>query len=310
MHKLLSLLGILALCVLPASAQVPMTGAGLGSPVVSATYQGPGDVFTTSPWAGYSCTRVFTASQANTLTSMCDLVSSAAPTVVLCTLRASSTGFADLSAYCPGSLTPATVCAAATGGVCRVSKAYDLTGNSRDMVGTSNQPALTFSSSPTGTFPCMSDNGTGTTLLAATVSAQAQPLTMSAVWRRTSGTAQGGVIGSSGAMYLGSGSSASQAQESAGTSTVNNTLTDNTWGANNGLLNGASSILNTNGSESPAVNIGSNGTGTTIRIFRANAAGFVGNACEMWVWAASSTATDRGNLNSNQHSVTSGYGAF
>ena len=35
MQKFLTLLGILVLCALPAAAQVPMTGAGLGVPAVS-----------------------------------------------------------------------------------------------------------------------------------------------------------------------------------------------------------------------------------------------------------------------------------
>ena len=88
------------------------------------TYQGPGDVVSGAV-TFYSCARVLNASLASTSTNLCDLVSSSAPTVVLCTLRAAATGFADLSAYCPGALTPAATCAAATGGTCNISKAYN-----------------------------------------------------------------------------------------------------------------------------------------------------------------------------------------
>ena len=71
MRVLIALL--LSLWLAPAWAQLPMTGAGKGTP--AAAYQGPGDVFTTSPYAWYSCARGFSAAYAAPGTNgACDVV--------------------------------------------------------------------------------------------------------------------------------------------------------------------------------------------------------------------------------------------
>lgn len=115
--------------------------------VAPATYQGPGDIAGLSTWTHWgSCARAFNKAYANGTNPMCDLVSSAAPTVVICTLRVATSGFVDLSGYCPGSLTPAAVCAAAAGALCDISQVYDQTGNAKPWTNAtaSAQPRLQF----------------------------------------------------------------------------------------------------------------------------------------------------------------------
>src|SRR3981081_854042 len=83
------------------------------------SYQGPGDVVSGALIWG-SCARAYSSAQASTAISFCDLVASGFPTVTLFTLRGSSAGIVDLSAYFPGSVTPAAKCATATGAVCNI----------------------------------------------------------------------------------------------------------------------------------------------------------------------------------------------
>src|SRR5258708_4464076 len=90
-----------------ASAQSPQVRAAVLSIQQVSTFQGPGNIVS-GAIAWQSCARVYNASLASTATSLCDLVDSAAPTVVICTLRGTTSGFVDLAGtYCTGSVTPA-----------------------------------------------------------------------------------------------------------------------------------------------------------------------------------------------------------
>lgn len=309
MRKILAL--VVALCLAPIGAQAWWQSVAQQSAGSAPSYQGPGDVFTTSPYAWYSCARVFTAAQANTSTSLCDLVDSAAPTVVICTLRGSSTGFVDLAgSYCTGSVTPSVKCAAATGGVCNVSQMYDLTGNGRHVTQATaaSQPALTFSSTPSGTLPSV-NCAVGATVLASGAVTQAQPLTFSAVALRNSTTTAGGIVGgASGAPYLAGGTTNNQVQINGGSS-LTATASDASWHALNALANGngTSSAINVDGSDATGAGGTTGLSALAIRLCRANSTGYNGRIAEAGIWAASSTSTDRGNLNTNQHSLLSGY---
>ena len=83
------------------------------------TYQGPGNAVS-GVVAWYSCARAVDSTK-TAGTSLCELVDSAAPTTVICTLKLGANGFVDLAstANCTGGVTPTTKCAAATGGVCQ-----------------------------------------------------------------------------------------------------------------------------------------------------------------------------------------------
>jgi hypothetical protein len=157
---------------------------GPGTPHTSATYTGPGDSQTFILWG--SVARVYNLAKASTSTSLADLVDSSAPTTVICTLRGSTAGTVDLTGtYCTGSVTPATKCAAATGGKCNVSKLYDQVGTNNWVQTTAaKQPTLTFSAInglPAMTFVSASAQ----TLISGSVTSTAEPYTFEGVGERT-----------------------------------------------------------------------------------------------------------------------------
>lgn len=221
------------------------------APVVG--YQGPGDVSPTG-WVEWgSCAYVFQASLASTSTSLCDLVSSSAPTVVLCTLRGTSTGAVDLTAYCAGALTPAVTCAAATGAKCNISKVYgQVAGNNWVSTTAATQPVLTFSA--VNGLPGMTGIAANTTFIG-TVSnvTQAQPFTQVAVYERTgSFTSFGPAFGSSSSsVFIGGSALANQGClfSSANGCVTAQAANDNSPHAILGVSNGASSITNIDGNE-------------------------------------------------------------
>jgi hypothetical protein len=276
------------------------------------SYVGPGDVVTGAHSWG-SCARVYTTAQASTSTSLCDLVDSATPTVTLCTLRGSATGFADLTAYCPGSITPSAICAAATGGVCNIKQIYDQSGNSRHFTQTTaaNQPTLVFSA--IDGKPAWTCNGSSTRIETPTF-IQAQPFTMLMAWNRTTGTAVGGIGTGSGGVTMGNPAVASQARLIAGGTAANFTgFTDAAWNGLIAAFNGASTQykLNNGSVTTPGASIGT--TGFVTQSFRlcTDGGNFInGRMAEAGMWPSALNATQIGNLYTNQNG-TSGYnGAF
>lgn len=273
-----------------------------------ATYQGPGDVFTTSPYAWYSCARVFTAAQANTSTLMCDLVASTGGAAV-CTLRGSSTGFVDLTAYCPGSLTPSAACAAASGGSCKISKMYDLTNSTRDALQptSANQPPVAFSSTPASTLPSVQCSGGTVNLTTASTFTQAT-MFGSGVFIRTSGTALGGAIGANGSLLLLGTAATANNFLMTNSGSITAAATDNSWHAAVSVLNGASSVVRVDGGSDQTGSVSGGLVGEAIRLCRASASPLVGNIAEIGIWATTSvTGTDRTNVIANQRSSTNGY---
>lgn len=189
----------LALC---GAAHAQLSGGlqfpGPGMPA-SSGFQGLGDVL--SGWTHYeSCAYVYDASKATTATSMCDLVDSVTGAAVG-TLRGSTAGTVDLSAYFSGAQTPMAACAAAGGGLCRVSATYNqVAGTSFQTNATNSQrPILTFSAQ--NGLPGMTGTAAANTNLTSTGSVTStQPWTMLGVAKRTTNfTTQQAVQGSSGA---------------------------------------------------------------------------------------------------------------
>jgi hypothetical protein len=121
------------------------------------------------------------------VTLLADLVDSAAPTVVICTLRGSAAGTVDLTGtYCTGGLTPAAKCAAATGTKCNISKVYDQVGTNHWVQTTgTKQPTLTFNA--IGGLPAMTFVSTSAQILTtgSAITSQPQPFTFEAVASRT-----------------------------------------------------------------------------------------------------------------------------
>lgn len=302
---------VLALLVGPASAQMPLTGAG-GTKVAAASYQGPGDIISGAS-AYYSCSRVYNLASANTSTNMCDLVDSAAPTTVICTLRGSSTGFVDLSAYCAGGLTPAAKCAAATGGKCFVYQAYDQTGNGRIMTEATqaNQPFLTFNA--INGLPVMDCTGIASCLMqTGALVAWVQPMTLAGVFKRTANfTTAGGVIGINSIVQgIGVAAVANTGEIAAGTAVTFAGATDSVWHSLTGLMNGAACAYNLDGTDTAGVNCGTTTGTNTLRLFRVLNQ-LSGQIAEAIVYNnTSTTATQRGNLFTNQNSSNGYNGAL
>lgn len=302
MRTILKLIAAFALCSL-LSAQVPMTGAGKGTPGAGVTYQGPGDIVSGATFWG-SCARAYNAAYANGTNSLCDLVDSAAPTSVICTLRVKTTGFVDLTGtYCTGSVTPATKCAAATGGICNVSKVYDQTGNSNHLTQTTalNQPTLTFSA--LNSLPGMSGVLANNPNIGSPNLTISQPYTMVTVSERTgSFTTEQVAVGSGTAtIYLGYQAVANTALSTT-SSAITATASDSAFHALQSVYNGASGVLTVDGSDTT----GNNGTGNfsanTFRFFRGNS-GFslTGIVMEGGIWPSGFTSGNRTSVNSNMH---------
>lgn len=261
----------------------------------ASTYQGPGDVFSTSPYAWYSCARAFNAAYAAAQGNACRVVKTSDGSGG-CDLKVSTNGFVSSPAVqCP------TECASA----CSVTTAYDQTGNGRDAIQAtlSNMPPLAMTSTPTGTLPAIDCGAGAVLLLSGPTVTQAQPLAFSAVFFQTSTGSPAGMFGSSSInLYLGGGGT-NITQVSGGT-VLSATAANSNWHAVNALANGngSSSAINVNGSDTTGAAGTTGFSATGIRICRAASASQWNRfLAEAGIWAAATTATDRGNLNTNQH---------
>ena len=120
----------------------------------AAGYTGPGDVFNTGQTGFYSCARAYNAAYAAATGNMCDVVITSTGTAA-CTIKAATTGFADLAGtYCAASTNLATACAAG----CSVTKVYNQVnpGTCDQIQATlASMPLLLLSSTPTGTLPAI-----------------------------------------------------------------------------------------------------------------------------------------------------------
>lgn len=264
------------------------------------TYNGPGDVYG-SAYAWFSCSRSYSAAYASGSNGACDLVDSATGLTTF-TMNILSTGFADAAGAAAS-----TACAVA----CKVTKAYDQTGNGRHVTQAtlSAMPVLTFNI--INSLPVMNCGTGGTAVVLGSVNITVtQAYTVSTVFYGLSGIAGGTAFGTSSAVGIGDTGTLNQGVFAATTSQTF-TATNATWHAVQGLGSGASGAYNVDGADTAGVNAGSsNISGEPLRICRgavgsgANQLG--GYVAEGGLWNATSNATQRGSLYTNQHGV-SGY---
>lgn len=284
---------------------------------VAATYKGPGDVVSSaSAWG--SCARVYNAALASTSTSLCDLVSSSAPTVTICTLRGSSTGFVDLSAYCTGGTqTPAALCALQTGGVCNVQKVYDQTGNTTGwvQVTAASQPKITFSAINglpgwTCTAAANSSLITSTTFGSGGTVAITSPYTWVSVAERTANTGvlqalMGWTTNPNG--YLGFNNAAATAiVTSDGANKVTlGSVADSAFHAMIGVINSSTTgVLGVDGTETTGTTNTQVPANVTARICRfAGGNSLDGIMMEAGLWGSAISSGNRTSLNSNMHGI-------
>lgn len=250
---------------------------------------------------------------------MCDLVAVTGGAAV-CTLRATTTGYVDLTAYCPGSLTPAAACAAASGGSCRLTKLYDLVAGTNPFIQATlaNMPNVVFSTlNGLPAVQCVSANSTNlTTTSTVTI---AQPYYLTAVYERTASfTSLASALGVSGlSMVFGSNTSANNALLTSASPSLLATMSDGTGPSDFthfhsmiGIANNTTSVLTIDGADTSG-SAGALGiTALGLRFCRGNAVatpdgyvmeGYFGPS------ATSLSSGDRTAINSNQHSATSGY---
>ena len=286
-----------------------------------ASFHGIGDLTLTAgqPFIGGSCARVYKASQANTSTSLCDLVAVTGGAAV-CTLRASSTGYVDLSAYCPGSLTPAAACAAASGGSCKVTKVYDLVAGTNPLIQATlgNMPILVFST--LNSLPALfCASATASSLTTASTFTISAPFSLAVVYERTASftslSAAWGAVSNN--MAFGNAASANTAiiQDS---STANFTaaMSDGTGPSDFTHFHALLGVYGSGVGNSALTIDGTTTTGSTnnsittaIRICRGNAtASPDGYLMEAYFWPTNGglTSGDRTSVNSNMHG-SSGY---
>jgi hypothetical protein len=293
-----------------AIAGCSMPLCGVASPSAAVTFQGIGDV-SGAALAYYSCARVYSQAKASTSTNLCDLVAVTGGAAV-CTLRGSSSGYTDLTAYCPGSLTPSAACAAASGGSCLVSKAYNqvnpgtLDANTDGTL--ADDPAMNFSG--LNSLPMIQCRTANASNLLSSTTTQATPLSFSFVGEKVTTVNSGGLIGSNGNPpgIIGGGTNL-VGITSNGTNTVTQTASDNSYHAVQALIasNTTNSFISVDGSASGTGNAGTTGYSTSaIAICRGNGLRSNANIMEAMVWASDQSANFTA-INSNQHSASNGY---
>lgn len=305
MRALIALL--LGLWFAPAWAQVPMTGAGKGTPGVAASYQGPGDVVSGAlMWWGL---RAYSSAKRGS------------PSISLCD---------DAGNNCSDVLTDASTGALAnpgthgsndcsTSNTCRIQTFYDQTGNTNCSGGTAcNATQATNSNRATLTWncvngkPCAVFGGTGYTFATPTLtSALSQPYTISGIAKRTANftTAQhiSGQSSGNGQLLFRQVADTIQMYAGAGAQVVGN-ITDSNWHAFQATFNGTSSVLFcggsagtncSNGGTSNSISPGSNvmNSGVTVNIGTT----LSGTYTESGVWNLDFTLSSRqSDMNSNQ----------
>lgn len=296
----------LALLLTPVSAQIISDDGFFSASTPATPYQGPGDILAgATPWG--SCARVYTAALATTTTSLCDLVAVTGGAAV-CTLRGTTSGTVDLSAYCPGSLTPSAACAAASGGSCVISKVYDQAGTNHYLAPTlATSPPIVFSA--LNGLPGISCGNGSTNLQFQTTNAitQAQPNSMSVVVERTSASNAGGVYGGLTSLTnesLNGTASANTLSMNAG-SPVNISATDNAFHRINFVFNSTTSAYQIDAVDTSPVTAGTNGfSALKIGICRSGGGQFAGVIMEGGTWLGIAfNATQRGQLDTQQKSV-------
>jgi hypothetical protein len=313
MRKLLTFLIALAALCFPTAApagwqsrdsnyDISIVSGGGGS------YSGPGDTVSGAT-VFYSCARVYSLAGAGTSTNLCDLVDSAAPSTPICTLRGTTAGTVDLAGtYCTGSVTPATKCAAATGGVCYVSKAYNqVSPGTLDVVQTTNanQPKLKFSA--INGLPSINFDTTAKVLISsASISSTPEPYTFSFVAKRTGNTTNyGAIIGINGA-EAGFTANVASWYMFTGTSIPTEAATDNVFHSNQATFNnaGGTSAQYIDGTAAAGSIGGSVTVNAAIHVGQ-NSSGVnntVSELMEIGIWPLDFTVSSRQpNMNTNQH---------
>lgn len=310
---ILLLVGLLCL----AQAQVPMTGAGKGAPAGGGGggFSGPGDTIA-SATAFYSCARAYTAAYATGAGNLCDIADAATGTTSTCTMKAKSTGFADLTSnLCAGGTqTVSAFCTAHTS--CVVTKMYDQTvgvqctapTTSCDVVQATlaNMPALTFSA--LNGLPCITLITSSALSTATPLNAIAtQPFSLALASKQTTSGSNLSIMGSCcnpGAFW----SSSTTIGMFAGSAVVTAAAPLNAFRGASFVFNGASSSIQVDNTLTSPLNPGTSalGTGGNHINIGATSGGMIGQLCEVGAWPIAFSSGQQTSWFSNANG-SSGY---
>lgn len=278
------------------------------------SFSGPGDVVSGAS-VFYSCARAYNAAYAAATGNLCDLVDTATG-ASSCTLKSSTSGFADLTTtYCVGgTLSVTTFCTVTHAAGCSVSGAYNQSGVNACAGSTScnvvqatlaNMPVLTLSA--INSLPCMTNTSSpATTLIAANTLTVAQPGTDVAVANYTGSTTLGAVMQPNDNMFIFNDFGTNVAIYN-GSNPVAATTTFNAYHSLQGIFNNATSSITVDGSTTSGSISSASGWSTTPQI-GSNRASFLftGVVCEAGIWPVGFNGTQLANMFSNQNG-TSGY---
>lgn len=256
-------------------------------------FSGPGDTIA-SATAFYSCARAYTAAYATANGNMCDIADAATGTTSTCTMKAKSTGFADLTSnLCAGGTqTVSAFCTSVTS--CVVKNMYDQTAGAQCTAPTtscnvvtatlSQMPALAFSA--LNGLPCLTMVA-GSSLTTATPlnTIATQPYTAAVASKETTTGSNPNIFGTGGGnpgnFYLTGGGSVGIF---AGTGTVSRAATDNAYHGLNFIGNGASSAAVVDGTATTG-NAGTTAWGTGgNHITVGGGTSMIGSICEAGLW--------------------------
>jgi hypothetical protein len=276
------------------AGKMSLLGAG-ASAAGGGGYTGPGDIVSGAiAWWGLRAYNAAYATGSNPAIDVCD----------------HSTGLtcSTINILSNGNLDVATAAAAPACSVqCDITKWYDQTGNANHVTQTlslNRTVFLTFSC--LGALPCGTSNVTGASYISAGSVVAASPITMSSVSNRTTNVTsfQAVIDFNDNNSFLGFVNSANTARLAGSAGQIAPTAADNAWHAMNGVLNGASSVLNVDGTEtsgslttpsenSPACFLGSSGS-------QCSSNPLAGKIAEGGIWATAFSGTQRTNLCHNQ----------
>ena len=300
MKRLLALALILA--NYPAQAFYQSRDSGYNVSVGVATYTGPGDVVASAVvWYGF---RAYSSAVASGGTQKVTNIRRSSDNHT-CDLLIATTGGLGNTANCStggdNGQTAASFCASTN---CWVATTYDQSGGNNcsgspcdlSQATAANQPQFLQTGCSSGSLPCMQRTVGAAASVSGTAPAQTAPQSFSAVWDlynaansdfvcASQTTPNGFNVASGAARVLGSGGGPS------------GTAANSAWHAVTGVLSGASSFVNVDGTQTT----GSTTNRTTSADFYWGGNGALVDMSECGMWAGALTNTQANNLYANQH---------
>lgn len=284
----------------------------LSAPAVAATwlpifvatpvsYQGPGDIVSgATAWWGL---RAYNAAYATAGSNAIAVRNTA--TSETCNVPVTSSGGLGNVAGCSGSSSGDTlaVFCAESSGTCAITEFFDQTGNGHNLTQstTADQPTLNLSC--LGSLPCAAGNGSSMYMTGTAPGGSPTAFAFSVVAEKTSSATEAGLVN------LGSNNPefyyccADGSIRLLGASGFTASVSDNAWHALQGTINGASSFIYVDTTQTTG-SIASLATLGTLDVMAESGGShpLPGNITEVGIWSSAFTTTNATNLCHNQYS--------